>query len=89
MSRIEGRKKNTYSILEWEESDDGRAIKQGELRMDVELFGKSLPKELAEIFYLFDKGYNQEEIAEIIGCSQQNVSYQIKKIRDIAKRFFS
>ena len=32
------------------------------------------------------KGYNQQEIADAIGCTIQNVSYRVKNIRYVAKK---
>ena len=84
-----GRKKNTYSIFKREDSDKGSEVEQADLRMDIELFKKSLSPKMAVIFQLLDDGYNQREIGEKLGCSQPTISRQVEEIKALTVEFFS
>ena len=44
------------------------------------------PQQLAELLKLRAIGYSQKEIAEAIGTSQQVVAYQLKKLKEDAKK---
>jgi transcriptional regulator len=44
------------------------------------------PKDIAELLKMRALGFNQAEIAEALNTSQQVIAYQLKKLKDQAKK---
>ena len=44
------------------------------------------PKDIAELLKMRALGFNQAEIAESLNTSQQVIAYQLKKLKDQAKK---
>ena len=44
------------------------------------------PKDIAELLKMMALGFNQAEIAEALNTSQQVIAYQLKKLKDQAKK---
>ena len=86
---LDGRKRNTYSIFDREQTDGGKWEEHIDSKIDVKWFIDSLPEPLQRVTKYLRDGYTQRQIAEKMGYSHQTVSKYVKKIRRLGREFFS
>ena len=64
------------------------AVERKEFREKAEAFLDLLTGEMRQIYDLFDEGKSQDEIAAIIGKSQDTVHRRLKKIKEDFRSFY-
>jgi RNA polymerase sigma factor (sigma-70 family) len=68
--------------------DPEAALQRKEFRRKAEAFLELLTGELRRIYDLYDEGKTQDEIANVMGVSQDTIHRRLKKIKEDFKSFY-
>lgn len=68
--------------------DPETVLQRKEFRQKAEAFLEALTGELRRIYDLYDEGKTQDEIAHMMGVSQDTVHRRLKKIKEDFRLFY-
>jgi RNA polymerase sigma factor (sigma-70 family) len=72
----------------YETQDPHTAAERKEFRQKAEAFLDVLTGELRRIYDLYDEGKTQDEIAHMMGVSQDTIHRRLKKIKEDFRAFY-
>ena len=89
MPSADRRKRDTFTIFENEETDEGSEQERIENKIDMDLFIESLSKEEQVIVRYLRDGWTQRDIAKKIQSHYSTICRQVGEIRRRHTKFFS